>query len=165
MSSSIATLFTRLPDGGFAAACDDDVITLALALSESRMSRPQTYFSSPDSVKAHLCLQLGSLPHEVFGVMFFDSQNGLLCFEDMFRGSLSQTSVFPREVVKRALALNCAGVVFAHNHPGGGVTPSRADESLTLVLKNALALVDVRVLDHVIVSGNRSLSMAEQGLL
>ena len=73
--------------------------------------------------------------------------------------------MFPREVVKRALALNCAGVVFAHNHPGGGVTPSRADESLTLVLKNALALVDVRVLDHVIVSGNRSLSMAEQGLV
>ena len=98
-------------------------------------------------------------------MLFFDSQNGLISFEEMFRGTLSQTSVYPREVVRRAMALNCAAVVLVHNHPSGSVQPSRADEVLTQSLKMALTLVDVRVLDHVIVSGDRSLSMAEQGLI
>jgi DNA repair protein RadC len=112
-----------------------------------------------------LCLKLGGLPHEIFGVMFVNSQNGMIAFDEMFRGTVSQTSVYPREVVKRALQLNAAAVVLVHNHPSGSVDPSRADEHLTQTLKSALALVDVRVLDHIIVGGDRSLSMAERGLV
>ena len=97
--------------------------------------------------------------------MFVNCQNGMIAFDEMFRGTVSQTSVYPREVVKRALQLNAAAVVLVHNHPSGSVDPSRADEHLTQTLKSALALVDVRVLDHIIVGGDRSLSMAERGLV
>ncbi|MBC7702610.1 MAG: hypothetical protein H7274_01530, partial [Rhodoferax sp.] len=110
-------------------------------------------------------LQLGARPHEVFAVIFMDVQNRLLAMEEMFRGTLTQTSVYPREVVVRALHHQCAAVVLAHNHPSGSVQPSRADEALTQTLKSALALVDVRVLDHVIVGMGETLSMAERGLL
>ena len=101
----------------------------------------------------------------VFGVLFLNSQHGMIAFEVMFRGTLSQTSVYPREVVKRALELNCAACVLVHNHPSGALQPSRADELLTKTMKDVLALIDVRVLDHVIISGERALSMAELGLV
>jgi DNA repair protein RadC len=122
-------------------------------------------FSSPQAVRDYLQLQLGGRPHEIFAVLFLDSQHRLIQLEELFRGTLSQTSVYPREVVVRALALNAACVVLAHNHPSGEARPSRADEALTHTLKAALALVDVRVLDHFIVTSSQAVSMAELGLL
>nr|WP_315168101.1 DNA repair protein RadC [uncultured Limnohabitans sp.] len=122
-------------------------------------------FHTPDAVKQYLQLQLAHKNHEVFAVLFLDSQNRLLAMEELFRGTLSQTSVYPREVVLRALHHQAAAVVLSHNHPSGSVQPSRADEALTQNLKASLALVDVRVLDHIIVGQGQSLSMAEQGLL
>jgi DNA repair protein RadC len=127
--------------------------------------REREVFGSPDAVKQYLQLQLGRRTHEVFAVMFLDSQNRLLAMEELFRGTLAQTSVYPREVVVHALKHQAAAVVLAHNHPSGTVQPSRADEALTQTLKAALALIDVRVLDHVIVGPGQALSMAEQGLI
>jgi len=123
-------------------------------------------FSSPDAVRDWLRLKLGSLPHEIFGALWLDAQNRLIRYEELFRGTLSQTSVYPREVIKSALAHNAAAVILAHNHPSGLTQPSRADETLTTSLKQALAQVDVKVLDHFIVAGNAPpLSFAERGLL
>ncbi len=122
-------------------------------------------FSSPGAVKHYLQLHLAAKTHEVFAVLFLDAQNRLVAMEELFRGTLTQTSVYPREVVLRALQHTAAAVVLAHNHPSGTVQPSRADEALTQTLKAALALVDVRVLDHVIVAQGEALSMAEKGLI
>lgn len=127
--------------------------------------RQRTVLDSPEAVKHYLQLHLAAKPHEVFAVLFLDAQNRLLAMEELFRGSLTQTSVYPREVVLRALHHHAAAVVLAHNHPSGNVAASRADEVLTQTLKSALALVDVRVLDHVIVAAGAALSMAEKGLL
>ena len=121
--------------------------------------------SSPQQVRDLLILKLGALTREVFVVMFLDAQNRLNATEEMFTGTLTQTSVYPREVVKRALYHNAASVIFAHNHPSGIAKQSSADELLTAQLKQALALIDVRVLDHFIVAGNQTLSFAERGLL
>ncbi len=120
---------------------------------------------SASAVKDYLQLHLASRPHEVFAALFLDTQHRLIALEELFRGTLTQTSVYPREVVLRALHHHAAAVVLAHNHPSGSVQPSRADEAITQTLKAALALVDVRVVDHVIVAPGQALSMAEQGLL
>jgi DNA repair protein RadC len=122
-------------------------------------------FESPAAVRDYLRLQLGPLRHEVFAVLFLDAQHRLIACEEMFRGTLAQTSVYPREVVRHALDHHAAAVVFAHNHPSGTAEPSRADEALTQTLKAALALVDVRVLDHFVVGGAGVTSFAERGLL
>lgn len=122
-------------------------------------------FGSPEAVKNYLQLHLARKPHEVFAGLFLDAQNKLIAMEELFRGTLTQTSVYPREVVLKALQHHAAAVVLAHNHPSGTVQPSRADEALTQTLKAALALVDVRVLDHVIVAPGHALSMAEKGLV
>ena len=119
----------------------------------------------PSRVKDYLKLQLAGREHEVFAVLFIDVRHQLLAMEEMFRGTLTQTSVYPREVVKRALQLNAGAVVLAHNHPSGVAEPSRADEYLTQTLKTALQLVDVRVLDHIIVGQGHVVSLAERGLL
>jgi DNA repair protein RadC len=121
--------------------------------------------ASPSAVKDWLCLYCAGLQHEVFLVMYLDSQQVLIEAEELFRGTLTQTSVYPREVVKGALARNAAAVLLAHNHPSGQVDPSPADELLTQTLKSSLMLVDVRVLDHFIVGGDRVTSFAERGLL
>ena len=120
---------------------------------------------SPQAVRDYLRLRLQSLEHEVFVGVFLDAQNRLLAIEDLFRGTLTQTSVYPREIVKRALSHNAASLIFAHNHPSGIAEPSRADEMLTQTLKQALALVDVKVLDHFVIAGNTATSFAERGLL
>jgi DNA repair protein RadC len=120
---------------------------------------------SPESVRQWLRLKLGTLGHEVFVALWLDAQNRLIEYEEMFRGTLTQTSVYPREIVKRALACNAAGVLFAHNHPSGVAEPSRADEALTQALKQALLLIDVKVLDHFVIAGNTTVSFAERGLL
>lgn len=122
-------------------------------------------FCSPMQVKHYLQLQLSQLQREVFGIMFLDAQNRLIAYETLFEGSLMQTSVYPREVVKRALALNAAAVILSHNHPGGNAAPSRADEQLTQSLKDALSLVDIKVLDHIVVAGQQTFSFSERGLL
>jgi DNA repair protein RadC len=121
--------------------------------------------SSPQQVREFLILRLANALKEVFVVLFLDAQNRLIATEEMFSGTLTQTSVYPREVVKRALHYNAASVMFAHNHPSGVAKQSRADELITQELKKALALVDVRVLDHFIVAGNQTLSFVEIGLL
>ena len=122
-------------------------------------------FADPSAVTHYLQLHLAAKGHEVFAVLFLDNQNKLLAMEELFRGTLTHASVYPREVVIRALHHGAAAVVLAHNHPSGGVQPSRADEALTQTLKAALALVDVRVLDHIIVGQGQALSMADIGLI
>ncbi|MES2771706.1 MAG: DNA repair protein RadC [Pseudomonadota bacterium] len=123
-------------------------------------------FASPAAVRDYLRLHLACLPHEVFYVLWLDAQNRLLAGETLFRGTLTQSSVYPREVLKKALAHNAASVILAHNHPSGLAEPSSADIFLTGELKKALALIDVRVLDHFIVAGQATpLSFAERGLL
>lgn len=129
------------------------------------MTEDRSVFDSSDAVKNYLSLHIGCEPCEHFAVLFLDSQHRAIAFERMFVGTLTQTSVYPREVVLAALRHNAAAVVLAHNHPSGSVQPSRADEHLTQTLKTALAMVDVRVLDHVIVGGGNALSMAERGLI
>jgi DNA repair protein RadC len=133
------------------------------SLSQQLAQRP--VFDSPQRVKDFLRLQLGHLGHEVFAVLFLDAQNRLLKLEEMFRGTLTQTSVYPREVVKRALELRSGAVILAHNHPSGAAEPSRADEFLTKALTSALQLIDVRVLDHLVVGQSEVVSFAERGLL
>jgi DNA repair protein RadC len=133
------------------------------ALAEQIQDRDA--MSSPQAVRDYLRLSLGARPHEVFVAMFLDAQNRLLGCEELFRGTLTQTSVYPREVVKTALRYNAAGVIFAHNHPSGVAEPSRADELLTQTLKQALSLVEIKTLDHFIVAGSKTISFAERGLL
>ncbi len=128
-------------------------------------SKQRDALSSPQAVRDYLRLQLGSREYEVFMAVFLDTQNRVIATEELFRGSLKETSVYPREVVKRALAHNAAALIFAHNHPSGVAEPSRADEAITQALKQALALVDVRVLDHFIVAAGGGVSLAERGLI
>jgi DNA repair protein RadC len=127
--------------------------------------RHRDALSSPGAVRSHLVTSLSHLPHEAFFILFLDAQNQLIASRECFRGTLTQTSVYPREVVKIALEYNACGVIFCHNHPSGTLEPSQADRWLTDQLKAALALVDVKVLDHFIVAGNQTLSMAERGLI
>jgi len=122
-------------------------------------------FSTPQICKDFLQLQIGHLEREVLGVLYLDAQQRLIEFRIEFQGTLTQTSVYPREIVKAALMLNAANVVITHNHPSGALEPSRADELLTQTLKSSLQLIDVRVLDHLIVSPNGAASFAEKGLI
>ncbi len=142
----------------------DVVLELATRAAAQKLSDREV-FGSPDAVKNYLQLHLARKPREEFAVLFLDAQNRLMQMQVMFRGTLTQTSVYPREIVGEALRLGAAAVILAHNHPSGTVQPSGADEALTQTLKAALALVDVRVLDHVIVAPGQALSMAEKGLL
>ena len=121
--------------------------------------------SSPEAVRDYLRLALATRPVEVFIGLFLDTQHRLIAADELFHGTLAQTSVFPREVVKAALGYNAAAVIFAHNHPSGVAEPSRADELLTQSLKQALSLVDIRTLDHFVVAGPTVLSFAERGLI
>lgn len=137
---------------------------MARALAETM--RLGDCLADPATVRDYLRLRLASLPHEIFMVLLLDAQNRLIDGVEVFRGTLTQTSVYPREIVKLALTANAAAVVFAHNHPSGVAEPSTADEALTRSIKSALALIDVRVLDHFIVAGTATpLSFAERGLL
>lgn len=148
---------------------EDRIIKDALAILERRAKAPSAVFHTPDAVKQFLVMRNaadGDQFVERFTVLFLDSQNGMVAAETMFTGTLTQTSVYPREIVRAALKHNAAAVVLSHNHPSGSVQPSRADEALTQSLKSALALVDCRVLDHIIVGpAGQSLSMAEKGLM
>lgn len=160
-----ATL-AKLPGIGNAKAAQ---LSASLELARRALSSTLTErsaLSSPQAVRDWLRLQIGQLPHEVFYALWLDAQNRLLIAEELFRGTLSQTSIFPREVVKQALTHNAAAVILAHNHPSGKAEPSAADISLTGNLRQALALVDVKLLDHFIVTATGApLSLAEKGLI
>jgi len=157
--------FERLPGFGPAKYAQlQAVLELGRRALHEEVKR-DTVLSSPQKVRDYLCLTLRNQPQEIFVALFLDAQNRLLAQEELFRGTLSQTSVYPREVVKRALHHNAAATIFAHNHPSGVAEPSRADELLTRTLKDALALIDVRVLDHLVIAAHASLSFAERGIL
>jgi DNA repair protein RadC len=141
-----------------------DVLAAAREILATRMTHGDV-LGSPGTVRDYLRLLLHDREYEVFVVVLLDAQNRVLATEELFRGTLTQTSVYPREVVKVALRHNAARVVFAHNHPSGVAEPSHADQLLTQSLKQALALVDIKVLDHFIVAGGSALSFAERGLL
>jgi DNA repair protein RadC len=159
VSNSTATPARRRQPG-------DATIIRALSILKSRLREPGEYLNSPGQVRAYLMLQLAEQEHEVFAALFLNSQHQLIEYQELFRGTLAQTSVYPREVVKMALRLNAGAVILAHNHPSGLNEPSHADEVLTRSLKVALAVVDVKILDHFIVAGRgEPLSFAERGLL
>jgi DNA repair protein RadC len=151
--------YSRDPVLKLQAACE----LAARAISEEL--RHRECLTSPGAVRDLLKLKLAALPHEVFICIYLDAQHRVITIEEAFRGTLTQTSVYPREVVKAALRANAAAVIFAHNHPSGVAQPSQADELLTRSLREALSLVDVKVLDHFIVAGTSCLSFAERGLL
>jgi DNA repair protein RadC len=144
---------------------EDWIIRQAIALLEQRIFKAGPMLNDPAAVRDYLHLKLVGEPNEVFAVVFFDSQHQVLAYEPLFKGSVDQTSVYPRVVVQRALALNASAVILAHQHPSGVTEPSSADRALTDRLKAALALVDVRVLDHFIVGKGKPYSFAETGLL
>jgi DNA repair protein RadC len=144
---------------------EDVLIQRALSILFRRMGTRGELMGSAQAVKDYLRLHLGGRGHEVFVVLFLDTKNRLIACDEMFRGTLTHTSVYPREIVKAALAHNAASVMFGHNHPSGCVDPSEADQRITDVLKQALGLIDVRVLDHIIVTATESYSFAEHGLI
>ena len=143
-------------------------LTVGLSIAQALLAETMTcapVLDSPSVVSDFLKLQFAGQPFESFVVLFLDTRHGLIATEEVFRGTLAQTSVYPREVVKRALHHNAGAVILAHNHPSGSTEPSQADRVLTESLKATLALVDVRVVDHLVVAGSRSLSFAQRGLL
>jgi len=143
---------------------DAQLVQRALTILERQMKQGAA-LTSPGAVRDYLRLALATREHEVFVCIWLDAQHRVLEIDEAFRGTLTQTSVYPREIVKSALRINAAAVIFAHNHPSGVAQPSQADELLTRNLKEALALVEVRVLDHFVVAGSQAISFAERGLL
>jgi len=164
MAADVTALTASAGIGAVKYAQLQAVLEMARRALRERLDRGSA-LSSPQAVRDYLRLRLQHRPHEVFGVVFLDAQNRVLAVEELFRGTLTQTSVYPREVVKRALAHNAAAVIFAHNHPSGIAEPSRSDEALTIALRHALALVDVKVLDHFVIGSETAMSFAERGLL
>ena len=156
---------TAVPGMGVSKYCQLQAVLEMSKRALGETLQQQDSFRSPVQVKDYLQLQLSHLQREVFGILFLDAQNRLIAYETLFEGSLMQTSVYPREVVKRALALNAAALILSHNHPGGSAVPSRADEQLTISLKDALNLVDIKVLDHIIVARQETFSFSERGLI
>lgn len=151
--------------GGIAKRAEISAVLELAKRTSAEQLKQRPVIDSPNTVRHYIQLHIASRPHEVFAALFLDAQHRLIAMEELFRGTLTQTSVYPREVVTRALHHHAAAVILAHNHPSGCVEPSRADEALTQTLQSALALVDVRVLDHVIVAPGQALSMAERGLV
>jgi len=143
---------------------EDDILTMAKQLSRKRLSKGRS-LTAPHNVKDHMRELMHDYEHEVFAVLLVDSRFRIIGFHELFRGTLSTASVYPREVVKLALEHNAAALIMAHNHPSGDPTPSIADINLTKTLRDALALVDVRVLDHIVVATEGCASLAEQGAI
>ena len=148
-----------------ASQSDDWIIRQAIALLEQRVFKAGPLLDQPQAVKDYLRLKLVAEPNEVFAIVFMNSQHRVLAYEPMFKGTLDSTAVYPRVVVQRALELNAGAVIFSHQHPSGCTEPSSSDRALTDRLKAALALIDVRVLDHIIVGQGAPYSFAESGLL
>lgn len=164
MNDLLAAPVSRLSSVDLDQVDDDTLIAAALARLDARVRR-SNIIDSPGAAKAYFALHLGHYDHEVFAVLFLDSQHGVLAMREMFHGTLTQTAVYPREILRMALLLNSAALMVAHVHPSGRPEPSRADELLTAKLKEVLATVDVRLLDHFVVGGGSTVSFAERGLL
>ncbi|HFZ2534626.1 TPA: DNA repair protein RadC [Pseudomonas aeruginosa] len=163
-SSFDSSLMVHDAQGRYLLATAEQILEAARQAIERKMQRG-TSFTSPAAVKKYLRAKLAGFEHEVFAVLFMDTQHRLIEYAEMFRGTIDGASVYPRELVKEALRLNAAAVIISHNHPSGNPEPSGADRALTQRLKEALGLVDVRVLDHVIVAGTDTTSFAECGLI
>jgi len=145
---------------------DDAIIEQALAILEARLKREiKLTITCPDDSTKFLRLKLAEREHEVFAVMFLDNRHQLIEYTEMFNGTIDGASVYPREVLKKALSVNASAVILAHNHPSGIPEPSSADERITVRLKEALGLVDIRTLDHIIVGSDSTVSLAERGIL
>ena len=145
---------------------DDEIISKAISILESRLCRYDVeIFTTPETTKNFLRLKLAQLKSEVFACMFLDNRNRLIKYEVIFNGTLSGCSVYPREVVLKALEYNAAAVIFAHNHPSGNSEPSQADKNITIAIKNALECVDIRSLDHIVIGDDNCTSFAERGLI
>ncbi len=159
-----ASLLIRDEQGRYLPATADQILAAARKAIDLKVQHGAA-FTSPELVKEYLVAKLAGFEHEVFAALFLDAKHHLIQYVEMFRGTIDSASVYPREVVKEALRLNAAAVIFAHNHPSENPEPSQADRTLTQRLKEALALVEVRSLDHIIVAGQRTVSFAERGLL
>lgn len=155
----------REPGQTYRSLSDDEILARALQIAESRFTRQSAPLTDPKASRDFLRIKIGGLEHEVFCCAFLDNRHRVIAFEEMFRGTLDGASVHPREVAKAALKHNAAALIFAHNHPSGVAEPSDADRRLTARLKEALALLDVRVLDHFVVGADEVVSFAERGLL
>jgi len=146
-------------------ATDQDIIAQALAIIERNLGGEKDILSAPKTVSKYLVIKLAGLQHEIFGCIYLNNRNQVLNTEELFRGTIDGASVYPREVVKAVLRHNASSVIFYHNHPSGSPEPSRADEIITNRLQDALKLIDVRVLDHLIIGGIDTVSFAERGLI
>lgn len=157
-------LCIKQDNGRYRIATQEEVLTEARQLLYETLQTKEV-LGSPRAVRDYLSMKLASLEHEVFHCLFLDSQNRLIASEDLFHGTIDGAAVYPREVVKKVLQINCSAVIFAHNHPSGASEPSQADHRITERLQQALALIDVRVLDHLVIGEGTSVSFAEQGWL
>ena len=164
LSSFDSPLMVRSGRGRYRPASADQILEAARQVVGQNMQRGAT-FPGPEQVKAYLATKLAGLDHEVFAVLLLDSRHGLIDYVEMFHGTINQAAVYPREVVRLAMQTNAVAMIISHNHPGGTPEPSQEDKVLTRRLKDALALVDVHVLDHIIVAGGSTTSFAECGLI
>ena len=163
ITSAVATpLYVRSKSRSYKAASGDEILEAARVVVGQRMSRG-TCFSDPGTAKSFFRDKLGGLHREVFAAAFLDTRHRLIEYVELFQGSIDGAEVHPREVVRQALRCNAAAAVIAHNHPSGAVDPSAADRAVTTRLKQALALVDVRLIDHIIVGGLKTAALAERG--
>lgn len=156
-------LFIKNARGRYRPATEEEILAAAGTILQPRIVG--TSLESPREALDFLQAKLARLPHEVFCCLFLDNRHRILAFEEMFRGTLNGTAVYPREIVKRALSLNAAAVILVHNHPSGVAEPSRADQALTERLRDALALIEVRVLDHIVIGDGETVSFSERGML
>lgn len=150
--------------GGYQPASPDSILTAARDVALQRMAKGIS-LESPNAVRECLPALLGGYRHERFGVLFLDSQNHLIAYEEMFRGTLSSAAIYPREIAQAALGHHAASVILAHNHPSGSLRPSQADIQITQQIRDALGLLEIKVTDHFIATGTGTVSMAEKGLL
>jgi DNA repair protein RadC len=158
------TLLVQDAAGEVRPATSEEILSAARSVL-ARTVRRGVSLESPRAVRDYLSVTLGSRPHEMFGVIYLDSRHRLIEWQELFRGTLDGATVHPREVVKEALARNAAACILVHNHPSGVAEPSQADELITRRLKEALSLVEIRVLDHLVVGGSELISLAERGLI
>lgn len=144
---------------------EKEIISNAVQILESRLQKPSHFITATEDAKTYLKLLLSELEYESFRVLFLDNQHGVLETKEMFKGTINHSAVYPREVVKAALNFNAAAVILTHNHPSGHCEPSNADIAITERLKQAMGLIDIRVLDHIVVGGNNCYSFTENGLI
>jgi len=142
----------------------EDIITMAKRILNRRFAKGQA-MTDPQQSKSFLTLKLSQLEHEVFSILFLNNQHKVIAYEELFRGTIDSASVYPREVLKRALHHNAAAIILSHNHPSGEPEPSQSDIQITQKLQQALKMVDIRILDHIIIGGEEPVSLAERGLI